>query len=202
MELSKKIVQARKRLGLTQDELADLANVTVRTIQRVESGESIPRAFTIKALAKALNIDFEVLAEYTPDNDASTDPVLSRTYPDAHHDKHFLQILCLSCFSYLVIPFVHFLIPVYLLKKAGRCHPETLTKGRTIIRYQVYWLVALHFLMLVTLAYNFIMTTYLNRNHMVSYLVPFFAMYLLNAVVIIAIFKSINKLRFATCHGS
>ncbi len=65
MELSKKIVLARRKLGLTQEELASLAQVTVRTIQRIESGESIPRSFTVKALARALETNFEELTKET-----------------------------------------------------------------------------------------------------------------------------------------
>jgi transcriptional regulator with XRE-family HTH domain len=57
-EFGKKLVEIRKANGLTQDELAGKCKITVRTIQRIESGVVIPRTFTIKALSLALNYDF------------------------------------------------------------------------------------------------------------------------------------------------
>lgn len=195
MELSKKIVLARKKQGLTQEELAGLTNITVRTIQRIESGESIPRSFTIKSLARALETSFEELTSETQTERLENQPDLSQISSDPGNEKHFLQILCLSCFSYLVLPFVHFLIPIYLLKKHNHSHPETLVMGRTIIRQQIYWIIALHALMLLTLGYNLLAAAYLGKAYLISYLVPFFAMYLLNAFIIMAALRHIHQLK-------
>ncbi|WP_162817956.1 helix-turn-helix domain-containing protein [Niabella yanshanensis] len=196
--MSKKIVLARKKQGLTQEELASLAHVTVRTIQRIESGESVPRAFTIKALARALETNFEELANEMGPEGLGNQPDLSPIGNDPGNEKHFLQTLCLSCFSYLVIPFVHFLIPVYLLRKQAHSHPETVAMARAIIRQQIYWIIVLHALMLLTLGYNLIMAAYFNKAYLISYLVPFFAMYLANAFMIIATFRRVDQLKWVT----
>jgi len=58
-ELGKKISDLRKEKGLTQEELVDLCNINVRTIQRIESGEVTPRSYTLKTILKALNYDLE-----------------------------------------------------------------------------------------------------------------------------------------------
>jgi transcriptional regulator with XRE-family HTH domain len=55
-ELGKKISEMRKAKGLTQEELVELCNLNVRTIQRIEAGEVTPRSYTIKALFEALGI--------------------------------------------------------------------------------------------------------------------------------------------------
>ncbi len=60
MDIAGKLVDARKRKGLTQEQLADLANITVRTIQRIERGDSIPRAYTLKTLAAASKMSIKV----------------------------------------------------------------------------------------------------------------------------------------------
>ena len=52
-ELGKKISDLRKEKGLTQEELVDLCNINVRTIQRIESGEVTPRSYTLKTILKA-----------------------------------------------------------------------------------------------------------------------------------------------------
>ena len=38
-ELGRKIVELRKAKGLTQEELVEICNLNVRTLQRIESGE-------------------------------------------------------------------------------------------------------------------------------------------------------------------
>jgi len=57
-ELGKKIADLRKAQGLTQEELVDRCNLSVRTLQRIESGEVIPRSHTIRVIFAAL--DFKV----------------------------------------------------------------------------------------------------------------------------------------------
>jgi transcriptional regulator with XRE-family HTH domain len=53
------IVQLRKEKGWTQEELVEQCHVSVRTIQRIESGEVTPRFITIKILLAALDYDLE-----------------------------------------------------------------------------------------------------------------------------------------------
>ncbi len=57
-ELGKKILELRLAKGYTQTELADKSNVSLRTIQRVESAEVTPRSFTIKTIFSNLDFDF------------------------------------------------------------------------------------------------------------------------------------------------
>lgn len=177
MELPQKIALARKKIGLTQEELAELTNVTVRTVQRIENGKSTPRAFTLKAFAKALSTTVEELTQTIPASVTELDP---------EKERHFLQVLCLSCFGYLVIPFVHFLVPMYLLKKANLKNPIAIAFGRMVIRQQLYWAAGLSLLMMLTLIYNFIVVKYVEEPYLLHYLWIFFGMYL-GKVVLIAI---------------
>ena len=52
--LGKKIAKLRKAKGLTQEELVEKCNLSVRTLQRIESGEVTPRSYTIKLIFSAL----------------------------------------------------------------------------------------------------------------------------------------------------
>ncbi|SHJ50288.1 Helix-turn-helix [Aquimarina spongiae] len=56
-ELGIKISELRKLKGLTQEELVEQCNISVRTIQRIESGEVTPRSYTIKTILSALDYD-------------------------------------------------------------------------------------------------------------------------------------------------
>jgi len=54
-ELGKKIADLRKAQGLTQEELVERCNLSVRTLQRIESGEVEPRSHTIRVIFAALD---------------------------------------------------------------------------------------------------------------------------------------------------
>lgn len=53
-DLGKKIAELRKAQGLTQEQLVEKCNLNVRTLQRIESGEVMPRSYTIRIIFSAL----------------------------------------------------------------------------------------------------------------------------------------------------
>lgn len=57
-DLGKKILALRLAKGLTQTELADECNVSLRTIQRIEAAEVTPRSYTVKLIFDTLDYDF------------------------------------------------------------------------------------------------------------------------------------------------
>lgn len=57
-QLGLKVAELRQQKGLTQERLAELCEVSPRTIQRIESGEVDPRAYTLHCLGDALEFDF------------------------------------------------------------------------------------------------------------------------------------------------
>lgn len=179
MALHYRIISARQQKGLTQEELAELSGLSVRTIQRIENGESLPRSYTLKVIAKALGKHYEDLVNV----ETPVRVVADQQFPS--NDRHFLQLFNLSCFTYLVIPWVHFMIPNYLLKKQNNLQKETVELSQKLLRQQIYWAVILHIILLLTLAYNLIqVSAFDNRDSLVSYLWPFLFMYFLNAVII------------------
>ena len=56
-DLGLKVSELRNEKGFTQEQLAEFCEVTPRTIQRIESGEVEPRAFTRNSLSNALEFD-------------------------------------------------------------------------------------------------------------------------------------------------
>lgn len=57
-DLGRKISELRLAKGLTQGELAEKCNLSLRTIQRIESAEVMPRSYTIKLIFESL--DYEI----------------------------------------------------------------------------------------------------------------------------------------------
>lgn len=179
MQLGDKIARLRKRKGLTQEELANRTNLTVRTIQRIEANASTPQSFSLKAIARALDLEYEDLVT------AATAAPVNLVAHSPEDQRHFLQFFTLSCFSYLVIPWVHFLIPLYLLKKKPGISAEAIAFARKVIRQQIYWVILLHLLILLVLAYNIIAVKISgNKQLSINFLWPFFTMYLLNAILL------------------
>lgn len=56
-ELGRKISELRKAKGMTQEELVEKCNISVRTIQRIETGEVTPRNYTVRTILTALDSD-------------------------------------------------------------------------------------------------------------------------------------------------
>ncbi len=61
MKIGSYIKEKRVQKGMTQEALAEKCDITVRTVQRIESGEVDPRSYTLQMIASALEIDFQEL---------------------------------------------------------------------------------------------------------------------------------------------
>lgn len=57
--MKNKIQLLREENRLTQKELAEKAGLSLRTIQRIEAGNT-PKGFTLKALAESLNTTLKI----------------------------------------------------------------------------------------------------------------------------------------------
>jgi transcriptional regulator with XRE-family HTH domain len=100
--LGKKITELRKQRGLTQEELVERCNVTVRTIQRIESGETTPRIYTIKTILNALGLDYEKVFEREY-NEGKFDKIL-RFFPSNLNEV--LNVSFIAGIVYFVLGFV------------------------------------------------------------------------------------------------
>ena len=62
-KLGRRVAKIRMEKGFSQDNLALEADVSRRTVFRIEGGEINPRILTLKKIAKALKIDIGVLVK-------------------------------------------------------------------------------------------------------------------------------------------
>ena len=69
--LSTRIVELRKSKGFTQEHLSEASDINLRTLQRIEKGETEPRSHTLIQIAKALEVELEELIEITKKEDHS-----------------------------------------------------------------------------------------------------------------------------------
>ena len=95
MKTGELIKQLRQKKGITQEDLAAKTDISVRTIQRIESGEVDPRAFTLQSIAAALEVDFEVFA--STESEVNEEAIISE-------NNKWLPMLHLSGLLLLIIP--------------------------------------------------------------------------------------------------
>lgn len=91
-ELGNQLIALRKERNLTQEELVEKSHVSVRTIQRIESGEVLPRMSTVKILLEALGEDYELFL--TKQNMETQNPL--------NNQRNSLMVAALAGAAYLV----------------------------------------------------------------------------------------------------
>ena len=64
-----RIITLRQAAGLTQEELAEKSQMSTRTIQRIESNQVTPRAYTLRVLSEVLQEDL-----FSAEESLSTQP--------------------------------------------------------------------------------------------------------------------------------
>lgn len=69
--LAQGVKELRKRKALSQDELAKNAGLSLRTVQRVENGETIPTGETLKRLAAVLEVTPNELLDFTSEKEVA-----------------------------------------------------------------------------------------------------------------------------------
>ena len=95
MKTGQLIKELRLKKGMTQEDLAAKTYISARTIQRIENDEVDPRAYSLKIIAAALDVDFEELVNC--DKGVSED-----AKPD--YNNLWLALLHLSGLFILLIP--------------------------------------------------------------------------------------------------
>lgn len=100
--------EGRLSKGLTQKELSERSNISIRSIQRIENGELIPRSYTLKTLAGILELSFEeFMASARRQNFAISDKDIE-THPGFNTPQRLVLSvgICLSiiflAFAYIV----------------------------------------------------------------------------------------------------
>ncbi|MCG2430076.1 helix-turn-helix domain-containing protein [Aequorivita xiaoshiensis] len=103
-ELGQKILELRKKKGLTQEELVEQCNINVRTIQRIEAGEVTPRSFTLKTILNALGENLENLKK------ADKVKAINRNWENYRFSIIYFRIAWICGLVYFLSGFVEFAV--------------------------------------------------------------------------------------------
>lgn len=121
-QLHKRIYDFRKKKGYSQEQLAELSGLNLRTIQRIEKGETAPRGDSLQRLSKALETSPDELIDWVKKDDQSV-----------------LSLLNLSQLPFLIFPLLGILIPmtIWILQKDKVAKVHEL--GKSILNFQISW---------------------------------------------------------------
>ncbi|WP_336836708.1 helix-turn-helix domain-containing protein [Sphingobacterium siyangense] len=164
-----KLQSLREKLNLTQEELAQKSSISVRTIQRIEAGQS-PKGYTLRALAQALNVDESEFSAYD--------------MPAESENLTWIKIINLSSLPFSILPPLNVLVPIaiMLFKK------QHSYKVRQLISIQIVSTLIAVLLMLVI----FILNDWLGVKSNVKLLIPL-CWILMNIIVILRNAIGLNK---------
>ncbi|WP_281986441.1 serine hydrolase [Aquimarina aggregata] len=122
--IGKNLIYQRKLKGLTQEQLSESTQVTVRTIQRIEKGDVNPHLQTIKLLANALDIEVN-------------DLIVLENPKEEDIQKKWLILLHSTPFLGFIIPLSNILLPLFLWIHKREDNSIYDTHGRKIINFQI-----------------------------------------------------------------
>lgn len=129
--IGKKIVQARKHKGLSQEALAEIANISLSTIQRIEKASVQPRSFTLKTLATALELDF---SELIVEDEIAQESIIKTPEQQFTVLKRMLMYGMLGT----LIPLCNIIIPFVFWKKKKAMLSNNVAAG-SILSFQILW---------------------------------------------------------------
>ena len=117
-----KILEIRKRKGLSQAELSDLSKINLRTLQRIEKGVSEPHGNTLKNLCKGLEVKIEDILDYN-----KTD------------DLKFIKLFHLSVLTFMIFPVGNIILPLILWRKKRDEIADLEEQGINLLNFQILW---------------------------------------------------------------
>lgn len=118
-----KLVALREQLNMTQEELAEKAALSVRTIQRIEAGTP-PKGFTLEALSTALGVHKNELLE------GKTEAIIS--------NKQLLKYINLSSILLLILPLGSIILPLLIMYWKKEFNSIT----KQIVSIQILWTIS------------------------------------------------------------
>ena|SRR6218665_1047171 len=129
-----RLKQLREQRNLTQEELSEQSGISVRTIQRIESGIK-PKGHTLKTLAVTLKIEENELLLVENKNDTAEEitPEISEIETAVDYSK--IKLINLSSILFVVLPPLNILAPIFL----SHIFKQKNSLTKQIISLQIFW---------------------------------------------------------------
>jgi uncharacterized Tic20 family protein len=130
--LGKRVKELRVKNAYSQEFLAEECKVSLRTIQRIENGNTIPHGYTLSRLAKSLHVSPDELVDWSK-----------------QEDRGQLNLLNLSALTILINPFLGTIIPLALwMTKRDKIEHVDET-GKKLLNFQITMLMLISIVLLL-----------------------------------------------------
>jgi transcriptional regulator with XRE-family HTH domain len=130
--LGRRVKELRTKNGFSQEVLAEECKVSLRTIQRIENGVTIPHGYTLSRLATALHVSPDELVDWSK-----------------QEDKGQLNLLNLSALTLLINPFLGTIIPLALwISKRDKIEHLDET-GKKLLNFQITMLILISIVLIL-----------------------------------------------------
>lgn len=139
-EIGKRVAEERVRLGMSQEDLAGESLLSLRTIQRIESGQTSPRGDTLKRLAVALKVPVEDLID-----------------SELEEDANLVVLMNLTQLSFLAFPLLGVIIPLIIWLTNRNRVRDVDEVGQSILNFQTSWSILLFSIYMIGLSLILIM---------------------------------------------
>jgi transcriptional regulator with XRE-family HTH domain len=224
-----RILTIRKSRGYSQEMLAEHSGVSLRTIQRVEQGDTVPRGHTLQALAAALGVSLDAFrAAPEPDLVAPAPagaepaappapeplprplpvpapapelpttrpladtalalvpppPVAPPPAPALRADPQFLQLLNLSALSFLLLPLLNIVVPLWLWRARRHQVEHAAEVGRRVLGFQILWQAGSTLAYLLLVLGYWVAARYFHVKGPDLFMVVFIGSYVLNVLTV------------------
>ena len=122
LNLAKRVKELRGKKGFSQELLAEESGLSLRTIQRIENNETVPRGDTLKRLAIALGTSPDEIIDWK-----------------IQEDQNYLLLMNLSALGFLFFPILGIIMPLimWIFKKEKLKYVDEL--GKSILNFQISW---------------------------------------------------------------
>ena len=186
-ELAQRLKTLRNRKGFSQEELSEKAGLSLRTIQRIENGETEPRGDSLKRLALAFDVPLDEIVDWT-----------------IQEDNGFVSSLNLSALSFIIFPLLGILVPLIIWISKKDKIKKVNEVAKDLLNFQITWTM-IFFVGFIGVSLNFFSSMDIQGDvspsmisaHMTSRLtinlVFIGAMYLFNVIMIVINSVRINK---------
>lgn len=183
IELAKRVKELRNRKGFSQEELAENSGLSLRTIQRIENGETEPRGDSLKRLANAFNVSPDEIVDWT-----------------VQEDTGFLTSLNLSALSFILFPLLGIIVPLIIWISKKDKIKDVNNVAKNILNFQITWTMILligYIFIIIRMVYNMNVTTHISASiilpNLIMNLILFVTMYSYNLIFIIINTFRINR---------
>lgn len=164
--LAQRVKRLRVQKGMSQEFLAEESGLSLRTIQRIENGESNPTGESLKRIAGALNVTPDEIIDWS-----------------IKEDKKYLTFLNLSALTFLLFPLLGILIP-FILWTSKKDKIKNINRlGRALINFEITWTMLLFFIPAVLFILS--KTGVLQNISMSTFFVVIGLLYLFNLISIL-----------------